>query len=81
MFLIIIVGPFTKWGVDFMTRHSASARGNRYIIVVIEYFTKWFDGMPTFSNDRESETLFIFNQVIARFDVPRDIFIDHGSYF
>jgi hypothetical protein len=72
---------FTKWGVDFMTCHPASARGHRYIIVVIDYFTKWVEAMPTFSNDGETTTLFIFNQVIARFRVPREIVTDHGSHF
>jgi transposase InsO family protein len=81
MFPVIIVGPFTKWGVDFMTCHWTSARGHHYIIVVIDYFTKWVEAMPTFSNDGETTTLFIFNQVIARFGVPREIVTDHGSHF
>jgi hypothetical protein len=67
MFPVITIGPFTKWGVDFMTCHPASARGHHYIIVVIDYFTKWVEAMPTFSSDGETSTLFIFNQVIARF--------------
>jgi hypothetical protein len=67
MFPVIIVGPFTKWGVDFMTCHPTLARGHHYIIVAIDYFTKWVEAMPTFSNDGETTTLFIFNQVIARF--------------
>jgi hypothetical protein len=49
--------------------------------VAIYYFTKWYEAMPTFSNDSEMDALLIFNQVIARFDVPRDIIIDHGSHF
>jgi hypothetical protein len=69
MFPIIVVDPFTKWGVYFMTCHPASSRGNRYIIVVVDYFTKWEESMPTFSNDGETTTLFVFNQVITRFGV------------
>jgi transposase InsO family protein len=38
-------------------------------------------GMPTFSNDGETTTLFIFNQIVARFDIPKDIVTDHGSHF
>jgi hypothetical protein len=55
--------------------------GNRYIIVSIDYFTKWVEAMPTFCNDGKTPTLFIFNQVIARFEVPREIVTDHGSHF
>jgi hypothetical protein len=37
--------------------------------------------MSTFSNDGEMKTLFVFNQIIARFSVPNDIVTDHGSHF
>jgi hypothetical protein len=53
MFHVIVVGPFTKWGIDFTTCHPTSARGNHYIIVAVDYFTKWVEAMPTFSNDGE----------------------------
>ena len=37
---IITVGPFTKWGLDFMDFNLASARGHHHIIVVMDYFMK-----------------------------------------
>jgi hypothetical protein len=39
--LVIIFGPFTKWGVDFIDFNPTSARGHQHIIVDIDYFTKW----------------------------------------
>jgi transposase InsO family protein len=81
MFLVIIVGPFTKWGIDYTTRNPPLARGHHYIIVAINYFTKWVEAMPTFKDDGETAALFLFNQIIARFDVPREIVTDHGSHF
>jgi hypothetical protein len=81
MFPVITVGPFTKWGIDYTTCNPLSARGHRYIIVVVYYFTKWVEAMPMFKDDGESATLFLFNQIIERFDVPREIVTDHGSYF
>jgi hypothetical protein len=71
MFLVIIVGPFTKWGIYYTTCHPLSARGHRYIIIVVDYFTKWVEAMPTFKDDGETISLFFFNQIIARFDVRR----------
>eukprot|EP00253_Pinus_taeda_P018272 PITA_18272 len=38
---VVVVGPFTNWGIDFVTRNPTSARGHGYIIVVVNYFTKW----------------------------------------
>ena len=76
-----IVGPFTKWGIDYTTCNPPSARGYRYIIVVVDYFTKWVEAMPTFKDDGETTTLFLFNQIIAQFGVPREVVTDHGSHF
>jgi transposase InsO family protein len=49
--------------------------------VVVDYFTKWVEAIPTFKYDGETTTLFLFNQIIARFDVSREIVTDHGSHF
>jgi transposase InsO family protein len=59
----------------------AFIKGARYIIVVVDYFTKWVTAMPTFKDDRETTALFLFNQIIARFSVSREIVTDHGSHF
>jgi hypothetical protein len=62
---IVFVGPFAKWGIDFMTCNPYSAGGNGYIIVAIDYFTKWAEAMPTFDNTGKNATLFIFNHIIT----------------
>eukprot|EP00253_Pinus_taeda_P015636 PITA_15636 len=81
LFPIVTISPFTKWGIDFMTCHLPSAANHKYIIMVVDYFTKWAEAMPTYKNDSEIATLFLFNQIISRFGIPREIFTDHGSHF
>lgn len=71
LFLVIIVGPFTKWVIDFTTCNSPSAGNHKYIIVAVDYFTKWAEAMPTLKNDSETIALFLFKQVISRFGIPR----------
>jgi hypothetical protein len=78
---VIAIGPFAKWGIDFMQCKPTSAGGHGYIIVVVDYFTKWAEAMPTFLNDGRTTTLFIFNHIITHFGVPRAIVTDHGSHF
>ena len=58
-----------------------SAEGHGYIIVAMDYFTKWAKAMPTYANDSNTIILFLFNHVIARFGVPQAIVTDHGSHF
>jgi transposase InsO family protein len=81
MFPVTTIGPFTKWGIDYTTCNPPSARGHRYIIVAVDYFTRWVEDMPTFKDDRETTTLFLFNQIIATFGVLRENFTDHGNHF
>lgn len=81
VFPVVTVDPFTKLGLDFMTCHPVSIRGHQYIIVVVDYFTKWAEAMSTFANDGETATLFVFNHVIAKFRVLKEIVTDHGSHF
>jgi hypothetical protein len=57
------------------------AEGHGYIIVVIDYFTKWVEAMPTFLNYGRTATLFIFNHIITLFGVPQTIVNDHISHF
>ena len=78
---IIIVSPFSKWGIDFNTCNPHSAEGHGYIILAVDYFTKWAEAMPTFVADGKNAATFVFNHVIARFDVPQDIITDHGFIF
>ena len=37
--------------------------------------------MPTYKADGETATFFVFNQIIARFGIPKEIVTDHGSHF
>jgi hypothetical protein len=78
---VVSVGPFAKWGIDFMTCHPHSTGGHGYIIVAVDYFTKWAEAMPTFDNTGKTATVFLFNHVITRFGVPQAIVTDHGSHF
>ena len=78
---VITIGPFAKWGIDFMTCNRHSAGGHNYIIIAVDYFTKWAEAMPTLAADGKITAQFILNHIIARFGVPQAIFIDHGSNF
>ena len=81
LFPVVTVGPFTKWGIDFPTCNLPSAVNHKYIIMAVDYFMKWDEAMPTYKNDNETAALFLFNQIISRFGIPREIVTDHDSHF
>ena len=61
--------------------HTYLSWGHGYIIVAMEYFTKWAEEMPTYAKDGKIAALFLFNHIIDRFGIPRAIVTDHGSHF
>ena len=55
--------------------------GHHHIIVVVDYFMKWEEAMPTVKSYGETVMHFIFNQIITRFGILKDLVTDHGRNF
>ena len=51
------------------------------MIVVVAYFLKWAKAMSTVKSDGETAALFVFNQIITQFGIPREFVTDHGRNF
>ena len=81
LFPVISVGPFMKWGIDYVTCNPVLAAGHKYIIVAVDYFMKWVEAMATYKADEETAFFFIFNQIIVCFGIPKEIVTNHGSHF
>ena len=64
-----------------MSCNPTSAGGHGYVIVIVEYFTKWVQALPTLKNSSETTTLLFFNHEVSRFGVPQAIVTYHGSNF
>lgn len=52
-----------------MTCNPHFAGGHGYIIVAVDYFTKWAEVMLTFNNTSEKDTYLFFNHIITNFGV------------
>ena len=78
---VVAVGPFPKWGIYFVHCRPTSVGGHGYIIVAVNYFTKWVEAMPTYVEYMNIAALFLFNHIISRFGIPTAIVTDHGSHF
>jgi hypothetical protein len=85
LYLVIIdgpfIGPFTKWGVDFVDCNPNLVGGSQHISMVLDYFTKWVEAIPTVKSKRKTVSLFVFNQIISRLGILSEIVTDHGSHF
>ncbi|WJX68619.1 hypothetical protein P8452_52970 [Trifolium repens] len=74
--------PFRGWAINFIGEiKSASSKNQRYILVGIDYFTKWIEVIPLPNVDQEAVISFIQNHIIYRFGIPETITTDQGSVF
>ena len=55
---IMEVEVFDCWGIDFMGHFPSLAR-NEYILVVVDYVSKWVEAMATTRNDAKIVVKFI----------------------
>ncbi|VFQ85614.1 unnamed protein product [Cuscuta campestris] len=73
--------PFTQWGVDLVGALPRGTGNVRYIIVAIDYFTKWVEAAPLASITGAQCQKFLAKQVICRFSVPEHVIIYNGTQF
>ena len=74
--------PFSVWGIDVIRRiaHKAS-NGCEYILVTIDYFTKWVEAASYSILKAKHVTRFLENNIICWFGVPQEIISNNGSHF
>nr|GEY02698.1 reverse transcriptase domain-containing protein [Tanacetum cinerariifolium] len=70
---------FDVWGIDFMGPFPSS-RGNKYILVAVDYLSKWVEAKALPTNDARVVCKFLKN-LFARFGTPRAIISDRGTHF
>ncbi|GJY44828.1 reverse transcriptase domain-containing protein, partial [Tanacetum coccineum] len=70
---------FDVWGINFMGPFPSS-RGHKYIIIAVDYLSKWVKAKALPSNDARVVVKFL-KSLFARFGTPRAIIIDHGTHF
>nr|GEV85868.1 reverse transcriptase domain-containing protein [Tanacetum cinerariifolium] len=70
---------FDVWGIDFMGPFPSS-RGNKYVLVAIDYLLKWVEAKALPTNDARVICKFL-KSLFARFGTPRAIISDRGTHF
>jgi len=77
--LIQILEIFDVWGIDFMGPFPTS-NGNKYILVAIDYVSKWVEAQALATNDARVVVRFL-KKLFTRFGTPRAIISDRGTHF
>lgn len=77
---MIEVELFDVWGIDFMGPFPKS-NGYLYILLAVEYVSRWVEAIPTATNDSKVVLKFLRKNILTRFGAPRALLSDGGSHF
>lgn len=77
----LVGAPLERVAVDIFGPLPRSRLGNRYILVVTDYFTKWAEAYPLRNQEAETVARVLVEQFICRFGVPLSLHSDQGSNF
>ncbi|GJR97888.1 reverse transcriptase domain-containing protein [Tanacetum coccineum] len=76
---IQVCDVFDIWGLDFMGPFPNS-KGNKYILVAVDYVSKWVEAQALPTNDARVVIKFL-RKLFARFGVPKALISDRGTHF
>jgi ribonuclease HI len=73
--------PLQRWGLDLLGP-LPSAQGNlKYVVVAVEYFSKWIEAKPLATITSATVQKFFWQNIVCRFGVPKAITVDNGTHF
>ncbi|KAJ0602741.1 putative nucleotidyltransferase, Ribonuclease H [Helianthus annuus] len=73
--------PFQKWAIDVVGPFPNAPGAVKFIIVAVDYFTKWVEAKPLASTTAMITRKFIWEHIICRFGLPMCIVTDNGTNF
>ena len=70
--------PFAQWGLDILGPFPIGKRQIKFLVVGIDYFTKWVEVEPLAKNTKQNVRSFVWKNIICRFGIPRVLVSDNG---
>uniref|UniRef100_A0A2N9F3E8 Integrase catalytic domain-containing protein n=1 Tax=Fagus sylvatica TaxID=28930 RepID=A0A2N9F3E8_FAGSY len=72
--------PFSAWGMDVIGAITPKAsNGHEFILVAIDYFTKWVEACSFKNVTQVAVTRFVKNNIICRYGMPEMLITDNAS--
>ena len=74
--------PFTVWRIDIIGEiRPKASNGHWYIIVAINYFSKWVEAESYATIGSKHMAMFIKKNIICRYGLPHHVISDNGVQF
>uniref|UniRef100_A0A674P0I3 Gypsy retrotransposon integrase-like protein 1 n=1 Tax=Takifugu rubripes TaxID=31033 RepID=A0A674P0I3_TAKRU len=73
--------PMERVGVDILGPFPTTDQGNRYVLVAMDYFTKWPEAYAVPDQSASTTAEHLVNEMFCRFRVPEELHSDQGRNF
>lgn len=73
--------PWDRLATDILGPLPLTPRGNRYILTITDYFTKWVEVFPVPDQTATTCAQLILNEIISRYGCPLSIHTDQGRNY
>jgi ribonuclease HI len=73
--------PLQRWGLDLLGLLPPAQGNLKYVVVAVEYFSKWIEAKPLATITSVTIQKFFWQNIVCRFGVPKAITVDNGTQF
>ena len=70
-----------QWGMDIVGPLPTTKGNKKFMVVAVDYFTKWAKVEALFKTGQSEMNNFIWKNVIYKYEVPYVLIIDNGTQF
>ena len=78
---ITALWPFAQWGLDIMGPFPTVVQQLKFLVVGIDYFTKWVEAEALANITEKNIRNFFWRCIVCRFRIPRVLISDNGKQF
>ena len=71
--------PFERLPWDIMGPLPTSTKGNKYILVITDLFTKWVEAFPLKDATTNTLVTIMLNEIVCRYGVLSSLHSDQGA--
>jgi hypothetical protein len=76
-----IQGKMYRWGLDLFGPYPESSRGNKWVLVCVEHYSKWVEAFPMPNKSASEITYQFLHGILARFGASAEVITDGGGEF
>ena len=71
--------PFAVWGIDLIGPMPTAHPTFKYVVVAVDYFTKWAEAKPLATISSKKVQEFVWESIIYYFGIPHEIVSNNGT--